>query len=330
MFHARSRIRRFLSRHLFIYLALLAGGVVAVAGLLARRPLTEAVAELDLRYLLPVLLLSLSNYLLRYLKWDGLLRAMREVVLPGLNLRVYFSCLTMVVTPFRLGELYKLVFLRRLHGVPLQRSGAALLAERLTDAVAVLALASLGFTSSQGGLLSKMLILLLITLSAGALLGRPQVQSFLLDRLKSFRWTRPKAEAWADALTNGARLFSWRIFLPALLFSIAAWFAEGVGLYLILVGLGTPVGLQSAIWIYAAATIAGNLTLLPGGLIGTEAVLLGMLRQLGVDAGTAAAATLLIRGATLWFAVALGLVVSLGSRKALHWKEVSREAASYS
>jgi len=330
MFHVSSRTRRFLSRHLFLYLGVLALVVTAVAVVIARQPLAQAWSSFDRRLLIPVLLLSLLNYSLRYLKWDFLLRRLGEKVPASLNLRIYFSCLTMVVTPFRLGEFYKLVFLRRLHAVPLQRSGASLFAERLTDAIALLALASLGFTSSQTNFLPKLLVLLLAALLTGAFLSRPKVQKLALEFLQRFRFTRPKAQAWTGALASGARLFSLGTFLPALGLSVVAWFAECVGLYLILVGLGNPINLEQAIWIYAAATIAGNLTFLPGGLIGTEAVLLGMLRQLGVDLPTATAATLLIRGATLWFAVVLGLVVSLSSRKTLDWDEVAREATLYS
>ncbi len=330
MLDASSRTRRFLGRHLFAYLAALAVVVIALAILLARQPLAEAWRDFDRRLVLPVLLLSLSNYLLRFGKWDYMLRALGERVPLGLNLRVYFSCLTMVVTPFRLGELYKLVFLKRLHAVPLQRSGAVLLADRLTDTIAILALASLGVGSTGGAFVTKLVVLLLLTLAGGVLLSRPMVQDFLLRGLERIPLTRSRAEAWAEAFSGGARLFSLRILLPTLAVSVAAWFAECVGLYLILVGLGTSISLQQASGIYAAATLAGNLTFLPGGLIGTEAVLLGMLRQASVAAGPAAAATLLIRGATLWFAVSLGLVVSLGSRKALRWNEVSREAADYS
>ena len=46
----------------------------------------------------------------------------------------------------------------------------------------------------------------------------------------------------------------------------------------------------------------------------------------GVEHGTAIAATLLVRIATLWFAVLLGLAVTLVARKSLRWSEVQREA----
>ena len=61
--------------------------------------------------------------------------------------------------------------------------------------------------------------------------------------------------------------------------------------------------------IYAATTIAGALSFLPGGLGVTEgAMTLLLVRSAAqIDQATALDATLLTRLATLWFAVALGL-----------------------
>jgi uncharacterized protein (TIRG00374 family) len=156
------------------------------------------------------------------------------------------------------------------------------------------------------------------------------VQQLLLRLLRRIPWTAKRADALSQALRDGARLFSTAKLLPALLLSLGAWFAECVGLYLILVGLGTSIPLMQASWIYAGSTIAGNLTFLPGGLVGTEALLIEILRRSGIPLATATAATLLVRGATLWFAVVLGLVVTFTSRRELRWKELRRETDSYS
>ena len=62
-------------------------------------------------------------------------------------------------------------------------------------------------------------------------------------------------------------------------------------------------------FVYGTATIAGAIAMLPGGLGGTELAMRTMLDRLGgVPIAPAAAATLLVRLATLWFAVALGFV----------------------
>ena len=92
--------------------------------------------DFDPAWLPAILGLTLFNYGLRFWKWDLLLRASGLRIPLASNARLYFACLAMVVTPARLGELYKLVFLRKLHGVAPARSLPPLVLERVTDAAA--------------------------------------------------------------------------------------------------------------------------------------------------------------------------------------------------
>ena len=69
--------------------------------------------------------------------------------------------------------------------------------------------------------------------------------------------------------------------------------------------------------VYALAMLAGALSFLPGGLGGAEAVMVAALTLKGVDQPSAVAATIIIRLATLWFAVALGLLALMLGKKIL-------------
>jgi uncharacterized protein (TIRG00374 family) len=69
--------------------------------------------------------------------------------------------------------------------------------------------------------------------------------------------------------------------------------------------------LRTATFVYAFASLAGALSMLPGGLGVAEGSLTALLAGLGTPLPEAAAATLLVRGATLWLAVALGVVTVL-------------------
>ena len=95
--------------------------------------------------------------------------------------------------------------------------------------------------------------------------------------------------------------------------------------FFILKGLGVPSGwetLSIAVFVLAFSTVIGAVSALPGGLGAAEASIAGMLTLLvGITKDTAAAATLLIRFATLWFAVALGLAVWAAFRRTLFSSE---------
>jgi uncharacterized protein (TIRG00374 family) len=87
-----------------------------------------------------------------------------------------------------------------------------------------------------------------------------------------------------------------------------SWFFECLAFYVVVRGFpGAHIDVLTATAFYAATTVAGALSFLPGGLGVTEAGMLALLKRAGIELGTAAAATFVTRAATLWFAVALGL-----------------------
>ena len=76
--------------------------------------------------------------------------------------------------------------------------------------------------------------------------------------------------------------------------------------------------LLEATFAYGAATIVGAVALLPGGLGLTEAGMTGALLQVGASTTPVAmAATILCRLATLWWAVALGVVALLWHQRTM-------------
>jgi uncharacterized protein (TIRG00374 family) len=94
-----------------------------------------------------------------------------------------------------------------------------------------------------------------------------------------------------------------------------AWLCECLGFWLTLKAFAPDPQALAACFIYALGTIVGVAS--PGGLGLTEGSMVGML-QTGAIMGanklgpaTATAATLIIRMATLWFAVLVGAVVLL-------------------
>ena len=68
---------------------------------------------------------------------------------------------------------------------------------------------------------------------------------------------------------------------------------------------------DGATFAYAASTLAGAMAMMPGGLGVTEVGMTALLQTLGgpsMHPAVATATTMLVRIATLWFAVAIGLL----------------------
>jgi uncharacterized protein (TIRG00374 family) len=266
--------------------------------------------------LLPLILgLTSCNYALRFMKWQLSLRWVGAGALPrSLSLGIFLAGFAMTVTPGKVGEFLKSYLLHRATGMSLATTAPIVLAERLTDglAVAILALVS-AFAGIEAGWAGLALVLVAL-LGGVALTQQRRLLLVVLRRCAQLPVVRRQASALYELYHSSYELFRpWRL-VTVTGISVVSWFAECLALWVILVGLALPASgalLALAVFSLSAASIAGALSMLPGGLGAAEASLTGILLLFSrppVPPETAAAATLLIRFATLWFGVALGLL----------------------
>jgi uncharacterized protein (TIRG00374 family) len=263
--------------------------------------------------------LAFGNYLLRFLKWEFYLARLEIRGVGKLDsLLTYLSGFVLTVTPGKVGEVFKSLVLFETYGVPVARTAPIVVAERVTDVIGVVVLIVIGSLGFSGGLLwaglgmTAVLVLLVVVSSRGlstAIIG-------LVERLPGpFRKIGPKLHEAYDSLATLVRPAN--LIVPTVL-SIGAWALECTALWVILKGFEQETGIGLATFFYATSTLAGALVPVPGGLGVTETSLQGQLQELGhVGATTATAAMILVRFATLWFAVLVGFV-SLSLLKRRH------------
>jgi uncharacterized protein (TIRG00374 family) len=259
-----------------------------------------------------VLGLTLWNYLLRFIKWHYFLGQIGVAGYPiWKSLRLFVAGFPLAVTPGKVGETLKGVWLNQETGIPTPRGVSVVLAERISDGLAMLVLSAIGVIAYRRYWPVFAIVL-------GLLLGvivisqiRPLANFFLNlgERLPVMgRYSQTLREFYEGSFT----LFRPVVTFVSVGLGTISWLAEGIGFYLILIGLGVAPGsatLSIAVFILSFSTVIGAVTALPGGLLATDASIVGMLvLLLDMDANTAAAATLLIRFATLWFGVGLGLI----------------------
>jgi uncharacterized membrane protein YbhN (UPF0104 family) len=232
------------------------------------------------------------NYLIRFWRWELYLARLAIEVPRGRSLAVFVAGLTMTITPAKLGELIKSGLLRRSFAVPVRRSAPVVLAERVTDATGVVVLAVAGGAGTRSW---PLLVLAL----AGVVGIVAIVRSPLLERFARL------GEAPGAART----LLGTRLLLGMTVLSAVSWLFECLAAYVCVRGLRLDLSFPDTVVVFSLGSLAGALSFLPGGLGVAETSMTGLIRVLGdVSKAAAAAATLLIRLATLWFAVALGLV----------------------
>ena len=260
---------------------------------------------------------TLFNYALRFLKWHFYIRQIGARDLPWRqSLRLFIAGFPLAVTPGKVGEALKGVWLRSLSGVPLARGISVVVAERISDGLAVLGLSALGviaYPQYWPGF-----VLILVGLLGVVIISQIRPAAlWLLDLGERIGPLRKVVGGLREFYEGSFALFRPGVTLLAVGLGAVSWLGEGVGFYLLLLGLGLPPGWELcslAVFTLSFSTVIGAVSALPGGLGAAEASIAGMLALLGgIPGATASAATLLIRLATLWFGVALGLGVWLFS-----------------
>ena len=296
-----------------LLLSVLLGAAVFV-GLSAYGDFSDVVDGLgDFQWwLLPAILaLTCINYLLRFVKWDFYLHQIGVRDLPKWDsFLMFFSGLAMVITPGKVGEWLKSYLLREVHGTPVARSAPILIAERLTDTLALLMLAATGLVIF--GKAWQFFVVVGVAAAIFLFLARHRPAMRAILRLAERLPVVSRFAHLVEEFYESTRvLVSPRNLVLMTALSVASWSGEVLAFYVTLLALGidaTGLLLLQAAFILPVATVAGAVLLTPGGLGVAEGGLTGMLQVIvDMPKGLAAVATLVIRFATLWFGVLVGL-----------------------
>lgn len=294
---------------------LAAGIVLYVASVLwfDVEPLRRTLVGYPWLVLVAALGLSATNYLLRFAKWELSLHWLRvREQAPGLtrgrSLLIYLAGLSMSVTPGKVGEVLRSMLLRASDGVPFTRTAPVVIADRLTDLVALVLLAAVGVAERPE--YAPVLVVTVVLVGTGAVvLGSPRLLGGMLDllaRVPRLAGVVDKGRPLVDSSVTLMRVgpLSWLAVL-----SVAGWGLECVGFWLIVDGFaGVDASLRTCTLLWSAGTLVGALSFLPGGLGATEGSLVVATTRLvaGATQAVALAASLLGRLATLWFGELVG------------------------
>ena len=259
--------------------------------------------------LLPVVLgLTLGNQLLRFLKWEYLLGRVQVDLPLSTSFLIFGSGLIMIMTPGKLGEVWKSWLVRDEQDTPISTTMPVIATERITDLLGVVLISLLGVIAF--GRSPVVLVVLLLPISGGiVILQYERVCYWILNRVEQIPVVGRKADSIRDLYDNSRTLLRPRPLGITTGLSICSWGLECVGFWIVLRGFDAEVSLVAAAFVFALASILGAVSLLPGGLGVTEGSMTGLLLVFEVGRVQAASATLVIRAATLWFVAGLALAV---------------------
>jgi uncharacterized protein (TIRG00374 family) len=256
------------------------------------------------------LALAALNYVFRFFKWELYLRRL-GVRIPFVDsFTIFISGFSLTVTPGKVGEVLKAYLLREVHGVPMARTAPTVVAERLTDLIALALLALVGVGALAGGERVAYVALALVAVAL-LIVASERLAQGTIDLVGAVPLVGKLAPKLREFYGATKTLLAPAPLVIATLLSLAAWMAECLAFWIVLCGFpGAQASLKLCTFIYATMTIAGALSFLPAGLgvqeIGMVKLLVAQARNL--TEATATAATFITRVCTLWFAVLLGAV----------------------
>lgn len=276
------------------------------------RQVRARVEAFEWRYFFFAAAFTLFNYSLRFIKWHFYIGQIGANNFPWKeSLKLFVGGFPLAVTPGKVGEVLKAIWLNQRSGLPTGRGISVVVAERISDGMAVLGLSAFGVIAYPrywpvflGVLVILVGVITLSQIRPAALwvigVGEkvPVVRNFMHEIREFYE--------------GSYSLFRPKPTILAVMLGMVSWLGEGIGFYLILVGLGVQPGIKTmsvAVFILAFSTIIGAASALPGGLGAAELSIGGMLAFIvGLGPSEAAAATLIVRLATFWLGLGLGIL----------------------
>ena len=258
------------------------------------------------------------NYGIRFVKWHYYLHILDVSVPLQSSILVFLSGFSMTITPAKSGELIKPYLLQRF-GFSLGRTAPVVVVERLTDLLGMGILVIIGSAAFVSGIIPTLVLIALLLIVLIAVHYEP-VSLKCLEIICRFPLVKKYRATLHSVYASTRQLTAAKPLAIGTGLSVFSWFFESLGLYVALIGTGYRIAVLDSVFIYAFSIISGLLAMLPGGLGATEGIMILLLAGQGIPAAGATAATLLCRAATLWYAVAIGLVALFINEK-LHGHE---------
>jgi uncharacterized protein (TIRG00374 family) len=306
-----------LGRNLVLAIALGAAAFLAISLLSDFGALSSALAGFDLALIPAILGLVSLSYAGRFVRWLYYLNVLKVSVPLGQNAAIFAAGLSMTISPGKLGEVMKSVFVRQASGAPIARTAPAVVAERATDGTGMVLW---GFIGAFALNLSPFWIFVFLGVAIlGIAVLRSRRLSLLAERvllkLPLLDRLAPHLHAFHGASNE---LLGARPLAIGTAISFLSWGLECLGVYLCAVGLEANTGFLMVVFVFAVSSLLGVLSMIPGGIGAVEAGLaLQFSRLAGMSSGLAGALTLVIRLATLWWATLIGILGLLLVRRIL-------------
>ena len=271
--------------------------------------MSDAISKIGFVGFSIALSLTLANLAVRLLRWQLYLHTLDIHVPFYKSIRIYVGGLALSATPGKAGEVIRSIFLKP-YGASYMKSFAMFIADRFTDLVAVLMLATSALwanTDARPVAIVLTAIILVVVIS----IQNPQLYRKIITAVSAvIPWQKLTALLLksVNLIEHCKSLFGFKVFTASMIISLIAWSIEGLSLYIISQWLQADIAFITVLSAYAFSKLIGAISMIPGGMGTTEATLITLFIVNGMDEATAVTCALFLRLTTFWFVTTLGLI----------------------
>lgn len=278
----------------------------------------EKIAQLAFTFhwqIIPILIiLTLLNYFIRAIRFYLYLKRIHINISFVQAVVIFFSGMSMTVTPGKTGEIIKAYLVKKTSGNGLSELIPLLVVERLTDGIAMIILAIAGLFIIK----SSILFFILSALFVIFFIILVKAQNYIMKLLTIIERKFPKLKMldfFMIFFHNSQKLLTLKSLTLGIVLGMIAWSFEGLSLFILIKEFAKPeffAGISMSLFIFSFSSIAGFFVFIPGGIGVAEGSITYFLTQLfALQMPVAVFITLLFRFVTLWFGVSLGLIFLL-------------------
>jgi uncharacterized protein (TIRG00374 family) len=274
--------------------------------------LLSAIKHFNWTFFILMIILTTIAYFIRFLKWNYFLKSVGVHLNLKDNLFVFFSGMGMIITPAKVGEIWKGWLIKDINGESLSKTVPVVIVDRVTDLIGLIILSALGILYyKEGSYILIILILLFIgffmAIKSKRISGK--IISILEGRAGKYSKDIKTMHTTFEKVMSPKNM-SLMSFLSAF-----AWFFECLALYFVVVGFGESISVLISTFVFSFASLAGAVSMIPGGLGVAEATFSGLLQYFGLTATISVGVAIIIRFGTLWYGAILGFLVYLIFKK---------------
>ncbi len=257
-----------------------------------------------------ILAIIYLTYILKFIKWNFYLHLSNIEIKTSDSFQIFMATLTMSVTPGKIGELIKPYMVRDIVGTPTSRTIPIVFAERVTEFLALIFLVILGIDALNSGIVISVISFLIFLILLITILNK-NISNWLITRLSNIVFFQKYINPIKTSLNQSRIILSLKPFLLMFILSVVIWIVEGFAFYLVLTNFDINILFVESLFTYLFSLFIGAISFLPAGLGITDGSIAIVLANYGVNKEIAVSSALIIRIATLWFALLVGLISML-------------------